>query len=243
MDRGEEDVVALPEDLLRAVAVVEIEVEEGDAGRALLAQAFGGAGGIVEIAVAAGGAPSGVMARRAAAGEDGALTRRDEVGGGQGDGGRGAHRPPGALDEGGTAVEGVEAEQRTDRLRLQIGAQIVGRPDHRQRRADVARGRPQIPGLGEEVDVIGVVNPTHGVETLFRRADHRAEAAFLRLGEDETEPLGLLVTRLDDAGAELHLAGMAEMVGGPHDLHGLSPQAREKAVARAITSSEGRMPV
>ena len=67
VNRAGDHVGTLPEDLLRAVAVVEVDVEQGDAARTLLAQALGGAGGVVDVAIAAGGAAAGVGSLEATA--------------------------------------------------------------------------------------------------------------------------------------------------------------------------------
>ncbi len=52
MDRHREHVVALEEDALRAVAVMDVDVEHGHA-LVLLPQALGGNGGVVQEAEAA----------------------------------------------------------------------------------------------------------------------------------------------------------------------------------------------
>src|SRR5690606_19185476 len=63
VDRDGQHVGAVVEDVLRAVAVVIVDVEHGDA--AALAQPMRGGGRTVEIAEAAEAGALGVMARRA----------------------------------------------------------------------------------------------------------------------------------------------------------------------------------
>lgn len=62
----QEHVVAVVEDFLRAIAVVVIDVEDRDAGVAVVDEALGGDGGIVEVAIAAEEIAARMMARRAA---------------------------------------------------------------------------------------------------------------------------------------------------------------------------------
>ena len=59
---GEEDVVASPEGALGSVAVVAVDVEDGDAVGAVGAEVFGGQGGVVDVAVAAGAGGVSVVA-------------------------------------------------------------------------------------------------------------------------------------------------------------------------------------
>ena len=102
------------EDLLRAVAVVVVDIEDGDPGGTLVAEPLRGDGGVVDVAIAAHEAGAGVMAGRPAQREGGGLAVFDQRGGGQRhvigrfDGG------PGAGDEGRAGIEGIEAEQRVD---------------------------------------------------------------------------------------------------------------------------------
>ena len=64
VQRDEQDVVALPEDLLGAVAVVVVDVDDGDAGAALVEQVLCGERRVVEEAVATVEAAPGVVAGR-----------------------------------------------------------------------------------------------------------------------------------------------------------------------------------
>ena len=73
----------LVEDFLRAVAVMVVDVEDGDPARALVAEPLRGDCGVVDVAIAAHEAGAGVMARRPAEREGGPLARLDQRGGGQ----------------------------------------------------------------------------------------------------------------------------------------------------------------
>src|SRR5690606_14295147 len=69
VEGGEEHVRALVEDLLRAVAVVIVDVEDGYPSRPRIPQELRGNGGVVQIAVAAVEIGPGVMPRGTAEGE------------------------------------------------------------------------------------------------------------------------------------------------------------------------------
>ncbi len=65
VDARVEDVAALPEDLLRAVALVGVDVDDRDAFDAAVAQPLGGGRGVVEVARPAVERGPGVVTRRA----------------------------------------------------------------------------------------------------------------------------------------------------------------------------------
>src|SRR4029078_8246668 len=62
VEGDEEDVAAGVEDVLGAVAVVVVDVEDGDAGFAGHDEALGGGGGVVEVAEASAVVGAGVVA-------------------------------------------------------------------------------------------------------------------------------------------------------------------------------------
>jgi len=115
VDGDVEDVVALPEDFLDALAVVHVGVEDGDFVVGL-AQVVGSDGGVVQKAEAAGGVGAGVVARRATDGVGAGLAGGDVVGGGQGALGAGIGRVPGVGADGGAAVGDVVGRFREDAL-------------------------------------------------------------------------------------------------------------------------------
>jgi hypothetical protein len=76
------DVGAVVKNLLRAVAVVIVNVEHRHALCALIAEPLRGAGGIVDEAIAAGKIAAGMVAGRTAERKGGALAAIDQSGGG-----------------------------------------------------------------------------------------------------------------------------------------------------------------
>ena len=107
---------AVIEDLLRAVAMVVVDIEDGDALGALVEEPLRGDGGVVDVAIAAHEAGAGMVAGRAAEREGRPLATLDQGGRGQRHVIGGFDRGPGAFDEGGAGIEGIIAEQRIDAL-------------------------------------------------------------------------------------------------------------------------------
>ena len=66
MQRDGEDIAAIVEDLLRPVAMMVIDIQDGDTLGAAVAEGLGGDGGVVEEAVAAIEIAAGMMSGRAA---------------------------------------------------------------------------------------------------------------------------------------------------------------------------------
>src|SRR5581483_11999830 len=108
VEGDEHHVVAVVEDLLRAVAVVVVDVEDGHALRPGVAEGLGRDGGVVEEAVAAVEVAPGMVARRPAQGEGGALAPAHQALAGDGDGGGGEGGAPGAGGDRRSGVERVE---------------------------------------------------------------------------------------------------------------------------------------
>ena len=78
VQRAEQQIAATIEDLLRAVAVVEIDVEDRDACSAAVDERLGRDGGVVEEAVAAVEVVAGMVTGRTAEREGGALAGGDQ---------------------------------------------------------------------------------------------------------------------------------------------------------------------
>ena len=117
VERAIEDGRVVPEAGLSAVAVVGVDVHDGDGARAAAPEPGGGDGGIVEIATSAEKARTGMVTRGPADGVGGRRPSQDEVGGG---GRRIAGRlgaGPGALAHRGHGVHGVPAQLGPDRRR------------------------------------------------------------------------------------------------------------------------------
>ena len=76
MEREEEDVVAIVEDRLGAVAMVIVDIEDRNPRGTPVDEGLGGDGGIVQEAIAAVIVLARMMARRPAEGEGGSARRR-----------------------------------------------------------------------------------------------------------------------------------------------------------------------
>ena len=142
VQRNVADVAAPPEDLLRPVAVMEVDVEDPDPLPGRPPDGIGSDRGVVEEAVAGVQRPGGVVARRPAQAVGGRLAAEDQVSRRQ----RDVHRPPRGnvrpLDERGRAVEPVPARPPGDRF---------GRPQARQRfRAHALEHLWVGPGIGDQ---------------------------------------------------------------------------------------------
>src|SRR6266511_1520987 len=118
METAIEDAAVGVENVLRAVAVVDVEVENGDlrTGRCSAEEMVGGEGGFVEVAVAAHGAPRCVVPGWTAERIDGGLTLQHQVGGGEGGAG------------GGPSQLACDAEERRAGVERAVGGPGVGEP-------------------------------------------------------------------------------------------------------------------
>ena len=126
-----QDVATPPEDLLGAVAVVVVEVEDRDVGAGLAGDRLGGDRGVVEVAEPAVHRARGVMPGRPAQPVGRALAAEDEVSGRQGDVDRGPRGRVRALDDVRGRVERPVAGPPVRSRRL--GARTA-RPSPRSRR-------------------------------------------------------------------------------------------------------------
>ena len=145
VDRHGEHVRARIEDLLLAVAVVIVDVEDGDA--TVARQQIGGDGAVVEIAEAAEGARLGVMARRAhqRVSEVGALKHL-------------LRRGQRAIDRRARGEIGVEIERREGVDAVIAGEHrlVLRRPRRVSRREDVRIDR--LLRAGEEAGLADVID-------------------------------------------------------------------------------------
>src|SRR6187431_2703880 len=122
-----------------------VDVEDRDAFGALIPEPLRRNSGVVDVAIAAHETVTGMVSGRAAERESRTLAALHECS-------RCQHciigrldRFPRTLDERRAAVEGIEAEQRVNRLWPDIAAQTSCRPGERQRRAVSTRFHPQRP--------------------------------------------------------------------------------------------------
>src|SRR6266851_482982 len=151
MQRDEEHVGPLVEDALRAVAVMDVDIEDGDAAERE-AQMLRGDRGVVEIAEAAGLVGIGVMAGRAAEPIGGARPAEHQRGGMRRDMGAGDRRLPGSGADRAGRIGGVIADQtgEPDRAAAHVAAGMDVRYDLLRRAGE---GLPAVMDGGEEVEI------------------------------------------------------------------------------------------
>ena len=151
VNRDREHVGPGPEDVLCAVAVVEVDVQNGHP--PVLRDALGRHGGVVEVAEPPEHPPSGVVPRRAADRVGHRTARQDLLGGAQGHVHRRPGGPVGVAVQGGEGVDAVVARPHRQLLRFPVrtphGEHVgVDRPARRQAFTDRL----------EVVDEIRIVN-------------------------------------------------------------------------------------
>jgi len=156
VNRNGEDVTSLVEDALRAVAVVNVDIEDRDA---LVAepQMRGCDSAVVEKAEAAGDIAEGVMAGRPAQRVDRILTIGHQLRRSRRDIGGGARGCRGARPDRTRGVGGVPAQPADNVRRIRRGMthrMHIG--DHL--RPGIAKRRPGVPGTAEKVQIFGTVN-------------------------------------------------------------------------------------
>ena len=191
MDRGEQHVAALVEDVLGAVAVVVVDIEDGDFLAALVEEGLCGDGGIVQVAVAAHQVAGGMMAWRTTQGEGAVGAVGNLLLGAERDLGSAVGGLPGAGSDRRAAIETVVAE-----LAVQVigdhPAQGARRPGERQQIALAALLLPARPGALEEFQVGLAVDALDGRQAeILGRADF-AELASLDARKDVVGALRLL---------------------------------------------------
>ena len=235
MEADVEDVRPLPEDLLRAVAVMEVDVEDGDALRAAREDRLGRDGRVVEEAVAADEGATGMVARRTAEGVRERLSRQHAVEGGQRDVDRGVGGSRGAGDD---RRRGVEAERTQpivapDRQALERHARGIGSEEERVRQQwprRVAAGGDRVgPGVLDEVDELDGVHRRDRVGPVIGRRLDRVVAGRQQRVADHRGALGRLEARDRLAGHELDQAVVREMIvgrdqRGRHRLRTIAPR-------------------
>ena len=138
VDRAVEDVGTLVEDLLGAVAMVGVEIDDGDA-PVVAHEVLGSDRGVVEEARAPVGGAAGVVPRRSDRGEDEIGAACEEAGGGRGGVGRGLYGCPRAVEDDGDRVRAPLPDRGHDVLRRSVtahgGQDVTGeRPWHDGRR-------------------------------------------------------------------------------------------------------------
>ena len=199
VDRDVAHVVPTPEELLRAVAVMKVHIEDPDPLAGGPSKGVGRDRGVVEEAVAGVQGTCGVMPRRPAQPVDGGLTPEHEIGRGEGHIHGPARGGVGPCDERRRAVEAIPSRTARDRGRH------LDRPnrlrthalEHRRVWPRVRRHRPALallpdelaPGLFEEVDETSVVDREDGLVAVLGRGDALERWVSLEGRADVLRPL------------------------------------------------------
>ena len=226
MHRGGEDVLATPEDRLRAVPVVRVDVEDRDARQAARAEVLGRDGGVVEVARTAECRPRDMVAGRPAAGVGGGCAVDDEIGGRE----RGVDSPAGGfprpLGDDRHRVEAPRARARGEgrrNARLDAAEQAGSREDVSD---DVGLARfrrhairlPALPRRSQELDEPDVVNRQERVVPMRLCVDD-GRPGHLERCANEIGSLGKLVGVDRHADPDGPLRRMAPVSLAPGDRH------------------------
>ena len=157
MDRGIEYVATSPKNVLRAVAVMVIDVEDGDTRHTGVARDLRCHCGIVEVAIAAEIIRPGMMPGRATHGECCCLSCQNGVRRGDTRLCAPISRSPSVGRDRRRCIETIAAEQRIDAVQPQR-ASSDDRPDIGNGLAAAPRLAPEHGGFAQERKVIGIVD-------------------------------------------------------------------------------------
>ena len=135
----------------------------------------------------------------------------DEGGGRQRDVVGRLDRIPRAGDEIGAGVEGIVSELRVDVGGADVAAQAARRPGVGHRRAIAARGLPEVPDGGQEVDIVGAVDAFGRREVVGARFEDRPEILGKNPLADVFGPRRQFETGHDRACDQFHLPGVTGM--------------------------------
>ncbi|MNJ56608.1 hypothetical protein D3C77_521660 [compost metagenome] len=183
MQGGEQHIGAIVENVLRAIAMVEVYVQHSHAFGALAQAALGSDGSVVEVAVAAHVFAGRMVPRRAAQGEGTVGAIDDALHAGQGNVSAAAHGFPGTSGDRCAGVHGIEAQLAVDEAGFPVDGQVAHRPHQRQRIVGLAGGGPFRPGVFQEAHVALAVrrHVAGAVEGLF--GNHIAQAGAVHPGQ------------------------------------------------------------
>ena len=218
------DVIAVVEDLLGAVAVVVVHIEDGDLGAGGARDVVGGDRRVVEEAVAAVEAARGVMSRRAAESVRGALASQDDLRR-RHSGVHGRDRGPVRADrQRRRRLETPVAEPGEDRLRLASLPHLVAqrRPvehigHHVRRRSDHLL--ILLPRLPEEAHQSRVMDGENRIHAPLGRAPHHEPRIGRKHLPNGLGPADVLERRHHLRSFEGHLRVMAEVGWCVDNLH------------------------
>ena len=192
VQRREINIAALVKNVLRSVAVVKVNIQNGDFFRAVVAERLGGDGGVVEKAVSAEHVAGGVVSRRSAKREGGAFALLDGAGGGEGAVGGGGCGFPSSGRDGGFGGEGVVSEFAFNLLRRD-GAHAAGGPVGCDGFALESGGGPFVPGGLEKGDEVRVVDAEEGLRSEVAGVADGSESRFADARENNVGAFGPLV--------------------------------------------------
>ena len=211
VERREQHVLAAAEDLLRAVAVVVVHVEDGDPRASFVDQVLRGDGGVVQIAVTAHRCCRRMVAGRPAEREHAGCAVEQRAGTGERHVGAALDRVPRARGDRDAGVEGVVTELAVDVVRDAIVAEAPDRPDERQRIVGAAFGEPFIPCRRQEVHEGVAVDAADRTLAKALRLAHFAQANLTYTREDHLGAAGHLEAGLHLAVDQLGVPMMAVM--------------------------------
>ncbi|MCY1301074.1 hypothetical protein D9M70_506650 [compost metagenome] len=208
--------------------MVEVDVKHRNLAGAVIAQALGGTGGIVDEGIAAIKIDRRMVTGRTAEREGGAVARMDVVGSRDG----AVHRRPcsciGAFGDHRFRREGIVAERTVDIFR-RVLAHASGRETGRDRFAAIAVGDPARPGGFEELEIIGRVQLKGDLETMALRGCDIMKARLFHRRENPFGTERRLEGRYEFAAEELGL-GVAELVVfGVKNAHEENPDQVQRA--------------
>ena len=195
VDGGEQHVVALVKDALRAVAVVVVDIKDGDLAGAVVEQMLRGQGRVVEKTVAAKEIAARVMARRARQGERGALAQAQRVRRVDGAVGARLGRRPRAGRQRRAIVHRIQAQLGREVVRFDIAAQGAYGPHGGQGiLVGIVRveRQPVVPGVAQEVQVTRRVDALQRRQRYTVRRDDAAQVAPSQFGHHHVGPFGRL---------------------------------------------------
>ncbi len=185
MQGGVEDLRLLVEDRLRAVAVMEIHVEDGDAAARVLGQIARGDGGVVQVAEAAAEVAGGVMSWWAAQGVHAVRPGEHPVRSGQRALGGSVCRFPGPRENWAAGAEGVIAPLSGDARRRRPLAASEGEGPRNDRFLVSQPGRVRLVGSLQVADEVRSVHRQEGIQpVIFWRQDGAERGRAHGLQED-----------------------------------------------------------
>ncbi len=223
MQRDEQRIAAVVEDLLRAVTVMVVDIENRDAPGAVIQQLLRGDGRVVEEAIAAEMVRRGMVPRRAAEREGGIRAGIEQRRAGQRDVHRGFDRLPAGRGDRRSAIEAVVAQAAVQRRRHAVRAHAPRRPGIGVGGAGAAHGRPLVMGSLQHLHQPWRMHAGDRLKWENLRRDDLAKPHLARPGQHQFRPLRLLEGRDKFAEQQLAWALVKEMVRAVDCFHAVDP--------------------